>query len=217
MNEPKHVVIILNSPLPARERMHPWLQRAAMIIAADGGANRAAEAGIAADVVVGDLDSLSAEVKKSFAPGQLILRPSQYATDFEKALEFALEQNARQATIFGLSGGRLDHQITNLNIFERFSERLELTAVDAFGTGRIIRSRTVLHVAAGTQISLAAFRRCSGITTTGLKYPLREATMEWSINNGQSNEAVAGTVTIDLREGSLFLYVADALTAEEKP
>ncbi len=215
MNDPKHAVIILNSALPPMQRMQPWLQQAGIIIAADGGANRAAAFGIDPDAVVGDLDSISPELKKHHAAGQLILRPSQYATDFEKSLDFALELGCSEGTIFGLTGGRLDHQITNLNILERYSERLELRAVDAFGTGGIIRGRTELQVAIGTQISLLAFRRCSGITTTGLKYPLQDASMEWAVNDGQSNEAVSKTVTIDIGEGSLFLYVVEARPGEE--
>jgi thiamine pyrophosphokinase len=47
---------------------------------------------------------------------------------------------------------------------------------------------------------------CSGIVTTGLKYPLKRESLALGVREGSSNEAVAPAVTISCREGSLLLF-----------
>ena len=201
-----NALIILNAPLPSAAIVQHAQSRAELIIAADGGANRAYEAGIRPEVVVGDFDSLAAGARKNWPETEFVHRPSQYATDFEKALQLAIERGATAAEIVGVSGGRFDHQITNLNIMQRFSNSLDLSCIDNDGCGRFVHRRAVLQTVPGQQITLAAFQKTTGITTTGLKYPLENGTLEWGVNDGQSNEAVAAEVTIEVAQGVLFVF-----------
>ena len=202
--------VIANGPLPPKERFARALEAADLILCADGGANRAVAAGLAPHFVIGDFDSLSENVRAHFAPEQLIHRPSQYATDLEKALQFAVERKCTSATVIGISGGRLDHQICNLNMLEKFSDRMAMMCIDANGTGYVVRDSLELSCKIGQQISLFAFRRAGGITTRGLRYPLQDATMEWAVNDGLSNEAIAELVEIRVAKGSLFDYCVHA-------
>ncbi|RME01858.1 MAG: thiamine diphosphokinase [Calditrichaeota bacterium] len=199
-------IIIANSPLPDASRFQAALEQADVIICADGGANHAVHAGIRPQYVVGDFDSVTEETKQVLADSQFIYRPSQYAPDVEKTLEFALEKGVQRATLLGITGGRLDHQICNLNIMEKFSRKMELSCIDDFGAGKFIHSRYAFNAFVGQQVSLFAFRRAEGITTHGLKYPLQNASMEWAVNDGLSNEATAKRVEIVVEKGSLFVY-----------
>lgn len=201
-----HALVIANGPLPPKDRFARAIDAADLILCADGGANRAVAAGITPHFVVGDFDSLSDGVRAHFAPEQLVHRPSQYATDLEKTLQFAVDQNCTAATVLGLSGGRLDHQICNLNMLEKFSDRLAMTCIDENGTGYIVRDTLRLRCKIGQQVSIFAFRRAGGITTRGLRYPLQDATMEWAVNDGLSNEAIAELVEIRVANGCLFVY-----------
>ena len=201
-----HALIILNSPLPPPERYREYLEGADFILCADGGANRALEAGLTPDYVIGDLDSITEATRAKLPAERLISRPSQYASDLEKTLEFALELGVRSAAVLGVEGNRLDHQLCNLNLIEKFSSQLELLTVDAFGTGRFIRGEFSFEGPVGQQVSLIAFRRAEGITLEGLRYPLQDAPMEWGVSNGISNEIVSSPVRIRIRKGTLFLY-----------
>lgn len=201
-----HILIILNAPMPNAARLQQAVSSTDCIIAADGGANRASEAGIRPDVVVGDFDSMDNALRQTWPDTEFVHRPSQYATDFEKALQLAIERGAESAQIVGISGGRFDHQITNLNVMQRFSKQMALTCIDSDGYGHFVHDRLTFQTVPGQQISLAAFQKATGITTSGLKFALSNGILEWGKNDGQSNEALASEVTIELKSGTLFVY-----------
>ncbi len=204
-------LIIANSILPAAEIVAPCRARADLIICADGGANRARDHGIVPDYIIGDLDSLTHETREAFARATLVSRPSQYATDLEKTLLFAAEQKITRAFLIGITGLRFDHQLVNLNIVEKFCGQIDLELHDDFGVGSFIVASAATKTQtfdtfAGQQISLLAFRRVEGITTTGLKYPLNDEALEWAVRDGLSNEALAEEFSVSVRVGNLFCY-----------
>ena len=201
-----NALIIINGILPQIKHFEPELKSANLILCADGGANQAIEKSIKPDFVIGDLDSLKPEVRSQFKESQMIFRPNQCATDLEKTLQFALEKEVKEVTIIGVSGGRLDHQICNLNIIEKFSDQLEIKIIDDTGSGRFIRNKYEFKGKIGQQISLFAFRKVDGIKTQGLKYPINNSSMEWAVNDGLSNEIVSNPVKISIEKGCLFIF-----------
>ncbi|MDZ7363109.1 MAG: thiamine diphosphokinase [candidate division KSB1 bacterium] len=207
----KNALIIANSILPIQPILDDCRARADIILCADGGANRARERGLVPDFIVGDLDSILPETRAAFPQAQYIHRPDQNATDLEKTLQFAVEQGVQRALLVGITGLRLDHQICNLNVAEKFCSQIEIELHDDFGLGvfldaqqqeAIMRFETFV----GQQMSLFAFRRAEGIVTEGLKYPLQDEALEWSVRDGLSNEAIDTSVTIRLKQGTLFIY-----------
>ena len=203
-----HALLIANGQLPAPVRYRAQQRAAQVILCADGGANRALAAGIIPHFVVGDFDSVTAATRATLERqgSEFVHRPSQYATDLEKSLQFALEQGCDAVTVLGTYGGRFDHQVCNLNILEKFSDRLQVEFIDDYGCGRFVRDAWEFAAPIGQQVSIFAFRRASGISTRGLKYPLDEATMEWAVNDGLSNEVVQSPVRIRVRQGTLLVY-----------
>jgi thiamine pyrophosphokinase len=204
-------LIIANSLLPAAAILEECRGRAEAILCADGGANRAHERGIVPDFVVGDLDSNTPETRAAFPETQYIHRPSQYATDLEKTLQFAMELGMQRALLVGVTGLRFDHQICNLNIAEKFCAQLEIELHDDFGVGAFLAAQETeammrFDAAIGQQISLFAFRRAEGIFTEGLKYPLNNEALEWAVRDGLSNEVIQPPVTIRVKKGVLLVY-----------
>lgn len=198
-------IIFANGPVPELSRIQQSLEEADLILCADGGANRAMENNITPDFVIGDLDSINPDLRLKLAKNKLIFKASQQTTDLEKTLQFALENSVTKVTATGISGGRLDHQINNLNILEKFSDRLEINIIDKSGTGIFVRDKTVFKGIIGQQISLIAFRQANGITTKGLKFPLNNESLEWAVRDGLSNEIVSNPVEIEVKEGILFV------------
>lgn len=198
--------VILNGDLPKSKYYQTPLEEADLVLCADGGANRAIENSIQPDYVIGDLDSIKPKNRSRLTDIQLIHRPSQYTTDLEKTLQFAVDKKVNEATIIGISGGRFDHQICNLNIVEKFSNRLQIQIIDDSGIGQFIHNEYEFEGKIGQPISLFAFRKTVGITTQGLKYPLQNSSMEWAINDGLSNEIVSKPVRISIKEGCLFVF-----------
>lgn len=202
-----HILLITNGPLPDPGIYAADLRRADCVICADGGANRACAAGIKPAYVIGDFDSLAEETRHRLAETKFISRPSQQATDLEKALRFALDLGAENITLLGVSGGRLDHQMANLSTVQKYSRAAVIEIKDASGWGRFIRGTHTFRTQIGQHISLFAFRKASGIRTQGLMYPLQSQSLAWGERTGQSNEAVAETVVISVKRGTLFVFL----------
>jgi len=204
-------LIIANGLLPAAPILAECRARANLILCADGGANRARQRNIVPDFVVGDLDSILPATRAAFPNVKYIHRPTQYATDLEKTLQFAIEQNVQRALLVGITGLRFDHQIGNLNIAEKFCSQLEIEMHDDLGIGTFLNAQQGeagmrFETFMEQQISLFAFRRVEGIVTEGLKYPLNNETLEWAKRDGLSNEAIQAQVTIRIKKGVLFIY-----------
>jgi thiamine pyrophosphokinase len=210
----KTALVIVNGVLPATRILDELRARSHTTICADGGANRAFAAGIIPDYIVGDLDSMTDETRRAFSSAQIVHRPSQYETDLEKTLNFAVELGVTRALLVGVTGFRLDHQLVNLNIAEKFCDRLEIETHDDHGVGQFIHEKEIIFEAPiGEQISLISFRRAEGIDTDGLKYPLHDEALEWAVRDGLSNEVVASPVRISVKRGTLFCYRVRSVTS----
>lgn len=210
MSEPT-ALIIANSLLPSAEILAACRARAAIIICADGGANRALANDLIPDYVVGDLDSVTPATSAALPNTKFIHRPSQYATDLEKTLAFAIEKKCERVLLVGITGLRFDHQLVNLNIIEKFCTQLDIETQDDYGIGSFVvaaqkPATATFQSFAGQQISLIAFRRVAGITTQGLKYPLANEDLEWAVRDGLSNEALAEEFSVSVQRGNLFCY-----------
>ena len=88
------------------------LPSGASVIAADGGAEQAHELGLAVDLVIGDLDSLSpATLAALEQSGTRVERHpvAKDASDLELALDAALALEPGRIVVIGGGAGRLDH------------------------------------------------------------------------------------------------------------
>ena len=151
------------------------------MIAADGGARHAAALGRRIDRWVGDGDSIApADLERLAADGVRIDRApvDKDETDAELALLAAIEADPARITILGALGGtRLDHELGNVWLLAH--PALAGREVRLLGAGSRIRlagpGRTDLAGAVGDLVSLLPFGGdAGGITTTGLRYPLRD-------------------------------------------
>ena len=153
------------------------------VVAADGGLDRAASLGLAVDVVVGDLDSVStAELERAEANGVRVVRhpEAKDATDLELALDEAVALGAKRVLVVASAGGRLDHLLASLLLLG--SGRYEALEVDAFvgeALVHVIRGERTMQGTAGDLVTLLALGEpASGVTTEGLAYPLANASLE---------------------------------------
>lgn len=208
LTSPKAALIVANSILPADAILQDCQQQVGLILCADGGANRARERDIVPDYVVGDLDSVWPETRDAFSTAEFVYRPSQYATDLEKTMQFALELGVERALVVGITGLRLDHQVCNLNIAQKFCHQLDLELHDDYGIGRFLSPGRdySFEVPLNRPISLFAFQRVRGVTTSGLKYALANDDLEWAVRDGLSNAVEQSPISIRLKEGVLFMY-----------
>ncbi|MCW9706985.1 thiamine diphosphokinase [Fodinibius salsisoli] len=205
----KELIILCNGEPPSKQLLQKYISSAGFLIAADGGGNIALDMDIRPDVVIGDLDSFRTDQSHPF---KVIQQADQETNDLEKALSLAYEKGAANVYILGATGQRLDHTLKNLSVLKQFNEQFnKLYMIDNFGTIQLLPSVFDQKIAVGSQISLFPLSgKVTGITTSGLKYPLRDEALENGVRDGSSNEVIDNPVQITYRQGDLLLFVADA-------
>ncbi len=179
---------------------------AQIVICADGGADQARKLGITPDIILGDFDSISRTTKKLFRRVPQIFLEDQNSTDLEKGLDFCIHRHIAAADIVGATGDRIDHTTGCIGALKKYGKRIEIMAFDAVGTLQPVVHALHLRTSVGEKISLIPVDRCSGITTTNLRYPLEDDRLALGIREGTSNEATAKRVTIRVRRGTLLCY-----------
>ena len=187
-----------------------------IVIAADKGLDTCVRAGIVPDIVLGDYDSTGMrgrvdDLKRSGSYVEVYPAEKDF-TDTEAAVMCALEKGAEELVILGATGGRLDHFLANLDLClvplrrgvkcTLADERNELCLLDRGIT--LCADET-----AGRYVSLLPFTdRVLGVTLTGMKYPLLDASLVRGSSLGVSNEVTGETARIDFREGILILVLS---------
>jgi len=202
-------VVVAGAPLEWTPELVRLVRGAALVIAADGGANHLARVGVRPAAVVGDLDSLRAEVRAWLGEGVLVPRPDQDRTDLDKALAWAIEERgARRVTVLGATGGRLDHTLENLALLARWSRRAEVVLRDAATRIVAVHEAVELETAPGATVSLLPVGRCERVWTDGLHWPLAGEPLDLLARTGVSNRATAARVGVRVEGGSLLVVIA---------
>jgi thiamine pyrophosphokinase len=198
------------------------LPGAERVVAADGGLDRALELGLAVDVVVGDLDSVTpAALAAAEAAGARVARHprAKDATDLELALEEAVAGGARRALVVASAEGRLDQLLGSLLLLaaERF-RGLEVDALVGEALVHVVHGGRTLRGAPGELVSLLAVGGpARGVVTEGLEYPLRGETLEPGASRGISNVFTATEARVALETGVLLAVRPDGPDGPGRP
>ena len=182
-----------------------------MVIAADSGAETALRLGYVPACVVGDFDSLDAQlVEQLRARGSQIISAAveKDETDTELAVQCAIERGATHITLLGALGGeRFDHTIANVLLLAGF-DTVPIQIIDGPSTCWLLRGpgRTIIEGQPGDLLSLLPLTDdASGIRTQGLYYPLNGETLRFGKPRGVSNVLTAKEAEVTLEGGMLLV------------
>ena len=203
-----HALIVGNGEPPSRELFAELMaDEEHLLICADGGANTAAEYGYLPNLVIGDLDSLSAVARTAVPEDRQLPILDQNATDMEKVLQHAVDIGVLSADLIGFTGRRTDHTLWNLSQLKRFGDRMRLRLLDDYCEIRVLEASTRFRADPGQKLSLCPLAGpVSGINTKGLQWELRRETLG-AERAGISNEVIASPVEIRVTEGDLLLVI----------
>jgi len=182
-------------------------RRAISMIACDGASDFLKSAGVRPDVIIGDLDSAKPETLKYFSKKEVIVNKviNQNKNDLEKAIIYALSKKFRQIYIIGIGGKRLDHTLNNLSILKKFHRKAKIRIYENGFVGEIIGKSAEFECKPGNVVSLIPLPKAAGVTTSGLKYSLKNGTLESGVREGALNEAMDKTFRISLLKGHLLI------------
>lgn len=169
------------------------------LIAADRGLEFFLDYLILPDVVIGDFDSLSEDGKNFLemqsedipyggilewklqkGEGKVVevvrLRPEKDDSDTQSAMNYAIQNGAKEIVILGVTGNRVDHLMANFGLLILAQKQgAEVALADRYNYMKLIPSGTILKKAEqfGKYVSFFPLGGdVTGLTLEGFKYPL---------------------------------------------
>ncbi len=200
------VALIFAGGDPLPRRVVDDLPRADLVIAADSGYDTAIANEHRVDVLVGDLDSIS----ETALPSHVIVErhpPDKDATDLELALSLVARESPSRVVVAGGSGGRLDHELAVASLLSspRWDVFDEVDWVSGRGMAHVVRGRRLIHGDIGDLLTLIPMHGdATGITATGLRWPLDGETLVAGSSRGVSNVMESPVADIRVASGRLL-------------
>jgi thiamine pyrophosphokinase len=187
-----------------------WIEGADVVIAADSGLANTRAHSIAADVVVGDMDSVDpGHLADAESAGAVVERhpAGKDESDLELALSAAVERGATHAMVVVRDGGRLDHALANLTVLAspRWAD-LEVSALVGSSQVWPVHRERSLPLQPGDHLALHAIGGPAiGVTSTGVRFALDHERLDPFVARGIANVVEVAEPTIQLEAGVLLV------------
>ncbi|MCL2396884.1 MAG: thiamine diphosphokinase [Defluviitaleaceae bacterium] len=203
------IVIFANGEVGCADFAGHIAASANFVIFCDGGSRHGMNLGIRPDVIVGDLDSIDADVLAYFQDMDVVFEKfpaAKESTDLELAIGLAMTKNPAEIIVLGAFGGRVDHFLGNIHaLIPVVKSKVKASLVDFAIKAMIIHEVAEITRESYDTISLIPLTSAaSGVTTAGLKYPLRDEVLHIGTTRGISNIFVENTASVTVAEGLLL-------------
>ena len=206
------------------------LEEGDIVIAADSGFETAMKLKLPVDVLIGDMDSIRADIPRGIETVKLPTEKD--VTDTEAAVELALERGAESICIIGGIGTRVDHTLASIGILEgieglfsaplgkrrrffglakqaRYARRVYATLTNGYNRVRFIRNDSIIIPRSPYYKYLSlicADEFVKGVQLDGVKYPLKNATLSrrrqyYTV----SNEISGNCAFVSVRSGGVYI------------
>ena len=197
-------VILANGDFPKHPTPLRILKEATSIICCDGAVNNIEEYGLIPTHIIGDMDSISPELKNKYED-MLIHIADQNENDLRKALTWAEKNGAKKASILGAIGKRDDHSLANIFTLLEFPSNLELSIFTDYGKFSVVKGEQKFASFNGEQVSLFSADHTIEITTTHLKYNFNSKKLT-NLYCGSLNESINDVFTLSISHGKILVY-----------
>lgn len=230
-------LVLAAGTMPLPRLIPALLQGVDVIIAADGGLELARTLKLEPDLLVGDMDSVSASALAAYphVPRQTHDEDKD-ELDLELAISAALQRGADRIRVLGAFGSRLDQSLAALFIAARHAEVGAEPQGDPGGgpaapvTISLHGAHHEAHIAlpgrqlelelpAGTTVSLLALTEEAVVSSTGLAFPLSGTSLPFGAGLGLSNRVTGRTgerteIFVQVASGTVALLVEHDTTTQ---
>ena len=175
------------------------------VIAADAGIRYLEQCGVAADLVIGDFDSLN---DTPAHPNTMALNAEKDDTDMLAAVREGIKAGYSVFHIYCGTGGRIDHTIANIQILAYLSQndmRGFLFDRDSVFTAITNRKMAFDKIPSGYISVFSYTEKSEGVYLHGLKYELNNATLTNTFPLGVSNEFTGKESSVSVNSGTLLI------------
>jgi len=207
------VLIVGSGNAESTELLQQTASLAQLLICVDGGARHFSKAGITPHVLLGDFDSIDANLLQTYEKDgvKLVKYPTgKDYTDMELALDYAAEHGATRVFIMGAIGSRIDHSLSNLQLLHKLLQKgIRGVILNENNRVYLIQDRIRISRMEGYKLSLLpATPIVEGVTTEGLAWPLFNYTMRMGTGIGISNEFTEETASVRISSGRLYVILS---------
>ena len=207
MKKDDKVVVLANGLFPGVLQSLDVLNAADILICCDGAADKLVRFGLSPHVIIGDLDSVSEEVKAQYA-SILIHSGDQESNDLTKAVHYCIDKGYSSVSILGATGLREDHTLGNISLLLEYFPRIAVRIISDYGWFFLVQSGERVQSHSGEKISIFSVHNSVRVTSKGLKYPLKDLQLSnWY--RASLNEATADQFILNF-ESDLPLIVYKA-------
>ena len=194
-----------------RGSIRDLINRDDFIIGVDGGLDTLEQYNIQPNVALGDFDSVRKQ-NIFFTKDEVIkleFPPEKDFTDTELAVDYSLKKQHNPIVIINDLQGRFDHAIALISSLREIVAQGKRGAI--LGDSQlmlIIDKKITFSLPINSEISLIPLsKEVSGVTTTGLHYPLTNGKLTSNRALGISNVVVESEITISFKKGELLLII----------
>lgn len=207
------ITVVANGDFSITPAIRYCLLSADKLLACDNGAQFCYEHGRLPDLVLGDFDSLPLASQEMLAQANVPFSryPTDKAqTDLEIALLHALTLKPRIITLLGALGGRWDQSLANVLLCLHPLLR-DTPIILRAATSSIVPITPAWHyqwqAPEHSVFSLLPLSPLTGVTLSGVRYPLTDATLEPGYTLPVSNCMGTSLAELRLQSGSGWLVV----------
>ncbi|MTI69945.1 MAG: thiamine diphosphokinase [Firmicutes bacterium] len=180
------------------------------IICADGGAKLLFKNEIIPNIIIGDLDSIDNELVDYYKYKEVSFKTfprKKDKTDLELSIDYALSLGAKDITIIGATGSRLDHTIANVMLlYPIFKKGVAAKIVDNNNEILLVSKSAKITKTGNNYVSLIPlFKDAEGVTLKGFEYETKKLDFKFGSTFGISNKLKEKEGIIEIKSGICLL------------
>ncbi len=198
-------VCLTGGEAPGRKHVASLLAKSSFCVAADSGLDLAQRYGVVPDLVVGDMDSLqNLALLESFDSDRIVkYSHDKDDTDTEIALQKLQERGFDRLALIGGGGGRLDHLVAILSLFDR-ALKPDIWVTDE---SYVVSVETSVEIENRVGSGVSFFPVGAGpwrMISEGLQWPLDKT--RWQRGDiGISNRITETSMKVSVKSGRLVM------------
>jgi thiamine pyrophosphokinase len=207
-----NIHIVAGGPVELIPSLITYSEESIVWVGVDRGLFHILKQGIIPSVGIGDFDSVTKEELEWMKSkcNELDISPAEKdQTDIELALEWALAKMPKKISVFGATGGRLDHALASIQLLIRgLQQGVVIEMIDCQNILRIVSPGTysIHQNPEYPYVSFLPFSsKVRGIILKGFKYPLTDCNLEWGSTLCISNELIEETGTFSFIDGIVIM------------
>jgi thiamine pyrophosphokinase len=203
----KSAVILLNGPDFNRTEFDRICTEDIFLIAADGGIRHIEGSGVTVDLHAGDFDSSDFDFSKVTVKNRVRFPAEKDESDFTVCLEAARGKGFEHITVFGATGGRTDHFLSNYDTAVSYAERgMKLKFIGISEDIYFTNGPEEFNFPEGSTVSVySGTELTSNVSFKGFKYEIKNRDIHRLFPSGLSNIAIEKKQFIDFKKGVLVV------------